>query len=107
MTPKQERSLLKEIARVYHNCPERVATYTRWRWTATGTAWGLIFVAFFLSGLESVNRRLCMAIALLGGIAIGVSILLSTSARQIPLWVRYTTLRDNDLQERLEQLKDP
>ncbi len=106
MTAKQERAMLKEIARIYQNCPERVETYTRWRWTATGIAWGLIFVAFFLSCFESVSSKLCMVIALLGGVAIGVSILLSASAKQIPLLVRYTTLRDEDIQKRLEELQD-
>ena len=34
---------------IYQNCPERVATYSRWRWIATAIAWMLIFVAFLLS----------------------------------------------------------
>jgi hypothetical protein len=106
MNAKQERAILKEIARTYQNCQERVETYTRWRWTATGIGWVLIFVAFLLSYFESISCRLCMVSALLGGVAVGVAIFLGTSAKQLPFLVSYTTIRDEDIQKRLEGLKD-
>src|SRR5690242_5240111 len=106
MNAKQERAILKGIAHIYQNCQERVETYTRWRWRATGIGWVLIFVAFLLNYIESVSCRICTMLALLGGVAVGVAIFLGTSAVQLPFWVSYTTLRDEDIQKRLEELKD-
>ena len=47
-----------------------------------------------------------MTIALLGGIAIGVTIWFSASAQQIPVLVRYTTLRDEEIKKRMVELTD-
>ena len=106
MTTKHERATLRELGRIYQDCSERVATYTRWRWIATGVAWVLIFFAFLLSSFENVPPRLCLLIALLGGVAIGLSILYSTSAKQMPLLVRYTKLHEEEITKRLEELQD-
>jgi O-antigen ligase len=106
MRTKQELAILKEVGRIYQNCPERVATYTRWRWIATIIAWLLIFVAFLLSSSKMLNGTLCLVIALLGGFAGGLSLLFAASAKQMPLLVRYTALRDEEIQKRLEELKD-
>jgi O-antigen ligase len=106
MTTKQERAMLREVRRIYENCPERVATYTRWRWIATATAWILISVAFLLSTSKMLSGTLCLVIALLGGFAGGLSLLFAASAKQMPLLVRYTALRDEEIQKRLEELKD-
>ncbi len=106
MTPKQELAALKEVDRLYRNCPERVAAYTRWRWFATVIAWILIFVAFLLSMTKILSGTLCLVIALLGGFAGGISFLFAASAKQMPLLVRYTALRDEEFQKRLEELKD-
>ena len=47
-----------------------------------------------------------MVLALLGGVAIGVTIWFSASAQQIPMFVRYTTLRDEEIKKRMEELTD-
>jgi len=106
MTTKQELATLRELRRVYQNCPERVATYVRWRWISTGIAYVLIFIAFLLISFESVSPRFCVLVALLGGIGLGLGILFSTSSKQMPLLVRYATLRDDDIQRRLVELGD-
>ena len=106
MTTKQESATLREIGRIYQNCAERVATYTRWRWIATATAWALIFLAFLLSTAKIASGTVCLVVGLLGGFAGGISLLFAASAKQMPLLVRYTTLREDELQKRLEELKD-
>jgi hypothetical protein len=106
MTTKHELATLRELRRVYQNCPERVATYVRWRWISRAIAWVLIFVASLLTSSESVSPLLCLPIAVLGGLALGLGILFSTSAKQMPLFVRYATLRDEDIQKRLQELGD-
>ncbi len=40
------------------------------------------------------------------GFAGGISFLFAASAKQMPLLVRYTALRDEEFQKRLEELKD-
>ena len=106
MTTKQERAMLREIGQVYQNSAERVAICTRWRWVFTGVAGGLAFLALRLSSVASVDTRLCLLVAFFAGMAVGVTALFSTAARQTPLLVRYTTLREDDIQKRLEELKD-
>jgi hypothetical protein len=91
MTPKQELAWLREIRRTYQNCPERVATYSRWRWIATVFAWLLIFVAFLLSTANILSSTFCLVIALVGGFSGGLSLFFGASAKQMPLLVRYTT----------------
>lgn len=98
--------MLREVGRIYQDCPERVATYTRWRWIATVLAWILIFAAFLLSTSKMLSGSLCLVIALLGGFAGGISLLFAASAKQMPLLVRYTALREEEIQKRLEELKD-
>jgi len=106
MSEKQERSTLNEIVRMYQNCPERIATYTRFRWIARVSAWFLIFIAFLLSRFENVSCTLCLALALLGGFAGGLTILFTASVTQMPFLVRFTTLRKDEIDKRLEELKD-
>jgi hypothetical protein len=106
MTPKQELTILRELGRIYQNCAERVATYTRWRWVATASAWVLIFLAFLFSTSKILGSTLCLMINLLGGFAAGISLLFAASAKQMPLLVRYTALREDELQKRVEELKD-
>src|SRR4029077_7031891 len=106
MTSKQELATLREIGRIYRNCAERVATYTRWRWIATAAAWALIFLAFLLSTAKIASSTVCLVIGLLGGFAGGISLLFALSSKQMTLLVRYTTLREDELQKRLEELKD-
>jgi hypothetical protein len=106
MTTKQEGAILREFGRIYENCSERVRRYTRWRWTATAISWSFIFVAFLLSASKMISGNLCLVIGLLGGYAGGFSLLFAGSAKQLPLLVRYTTLRDQEVQKRLEELKD-
>jgi hypothetical protein len=71
-----------------------------------GIAWLLIFVSFLLSSFESVSPRICIVIGLLGGVAGGLSFLFSASAKQMPILVQYSTLRDDDVQRRLQDLGD-
>ncbi len=66
--------MLKELSRIYENCPARVAAYSRRRWIATVTAWMLIFVAFLLSTSGMWSTAVCLVIALLGGLAGGLSL---------------------------------
>ena len=74
------------------------------RWISTAIAWALIFGAFLLSRLERVSGVLCLVLALLGGLAIGIALLFSASASQIPLFVRFTTLREEEVKARLAEL---
>jgi hypothetical protein len=106
MTANQERTLLKEIVRIYQNCPERVATYTRWRWIATAIGWILIFTAFLFTSAKTLSGSICLVLALLGGFAGGLSLLFAASAKQMPFYIRYTVLRDEEIQKRMEELKD-
>ena len=64
-------------------------------------------MAFFLISFENVSPRLCLLIALMGGVAVGVSMMYSASAKQMPLLVRYTTLHDAEMQKRIEELNGP
>lgn len=106
MDTKEELKTLRELARIYQDCPERVATYNRWRWSLFVVGVILIFAAFFLSSFEGVSSRLCLVIALLSGGVVGLSFLCSVSAKQMPLLVRYSTLHKEEVQKRLEELKD-
>jgi hypothetical protein len=106
MTTKQELKVLRQLGRIYHDCAERVATYTRWRWILTVSAWVLIFLAFLFSTAKILGGTLCLVIALLGGFAGGISLLYAAAAMQMPLLVRYTALREDELQKRVEELKD-
>ncbi|MBI5686083.1 MAG: hypothetical protein HZC54_13505 [Verrucomicrobia bacterium] len=105
MNAKQELAMLKEMEGIYQNCPERVATYTRWKRIAFAGGWILIFVAGVLSGAKILNSTSCGAIGVLGGFVMGISLMFSVSAKQMPLFVRYTTLRDEEIQNRIEELK--
>jgi hypothetical protein len=106
MTPRQESSILKEMGRIYQNCEDRIATYTRWRWIATGISWISIFVAFLLGTAKLASPIICLLLALLGGYAGGFAILFGAAAKQLPLWIGYTTLREPEAQKRLEELTD-
>jgi quinol-cytochrome oxidoreductase complex cytochrome b subunit len=105
MTTKQELAMLNEIRRIYWNCPEQVAKYAQRRWVATGIAWILIFVAFLLTTAGMLNATFSLVIAVLGGISMGISLLFTSSAKQMPLVVRYTTLLDEEVEKRLAELK--
>ena len=104
MTRKQKRNILREILRIYEDCPERVAAYTRWRWFATAATWVLIFTAVFLSFFHSVNTLVCVGIGFLGGIAFGAALSFAGAARAWPLAVRYTTLQAGEIKKDLAEL---
>ena len=107
MTPRQELTVLRELDRVYQDCPTRVSAYVRGRWVSTGIAWILCFLAFFLLASEDVSPRLCLLLAMAAGIAVGCSLMYAASAKQMPLLVRYTTLHDAEMQKRIEELSGP
>ncbi len=104
MTKKQEQATLRELLQIYGDCPGRVRTYIRWRRISRGIAWVVIFIAFFLSSSEGVNPMISSLVALLGGIGVGISILFSLSVSQVPLLVRYTTLHEDAIRRRSEDL---
>jgi hypothetical protein len=104
MTTKQELAVLRELVRVYQDCPTRVSAYVRLRWIFTGIAWVLCFMAFLLISFEDVSPRLCLLIALVAGFAVGCSLMYAASAKQMPLLVRFTTIHDADMQRRIEEL---
>jgi len=106
MTSKQELAILRELGRIYRDCAERVATHTRWRWILTAATWILIFLAFLLSTGKIASSTVCVVIGLLGGFAGGISLMFALSSKQMTLLVRYTTLREDEFQKRLEELKD-
>jgi hypothetical protein len=106
MTKRQEMATLKEIGRVYHDPPERVTAYNRRKWILLMIAWFEIFIAISLSMLHAVPDMVCLVIAVVGGCAVGIAVWFTAAARQIPLLVRYTTLREEDIRKRLEELKD-
>jgi hypothetical protein len=106
MTTKQELAILREMVRIHRSCPEQVAKYTRLRWVSTAAAWILIFFAFLLSRFEHASGVPCLVLALLGGASLGAAIMFSASAKQIPLLVRFTTLHEQELQKRLEELNN-
>ena len=97
--------MLREICRTYQDCPERVAKHTRYRWIATAASWILTFIAFLLSTTRILSNTLCMMMALLGGLVGGLSLVFASSAKRMPLFVRYTNLREKEIQQRLEELK--
>ena len=103
-TRKQEATVLREIVRMYRSPTERVANYTHSRLIAMGFAWAFIFAAFLLFGLQRESGVVQLVLALLGGIAMGIAFMLALSIKQIPLFARYTTLNEEDVQKRLDEL---
>lgn len=104
LTKAQETKLLQELVRIYQNCPERVATYTRFKMIVLVTAWLLIFFGFLLNRFEGVRSTLGCVFALMGGISLGLAIYFSNAVRQAPLFVRFTALREDEVQKRLKEL---
>ena len=66
--------------------------------------WILIFLAFLLGTAKWTSPVVSLIIAVLGGFTGGLAFLFAATARQLPLWVRYTTLRDPEFQKRLDEL---
>ena len=106
MTKKQELAILREMVRMHRSCAERVAKYTRLRWISTAVAWVLIFTAFLLSRFQGISGVPCLVLALLGGLGIGVALMFLASANQIPIFVRFTTLREEEVQKRMEEINN-
>lgn len=104
MAPKQESAVLKEMQRIYQSSEERAAIYTRRPSISLYISWMLIFVAFLLGTRKLASPMVSLILALVGGWTGGFAILFGTAAKQLPLWVRYTTLRDSDVQQRLLEL---
>jgi hypothetical protein len=65
----------------------------------------LFFISFFLIGLGT-EQFLPTIISAVGGVLVGISVAFSMAAKQLPLWVHYTTFKEEDLQKRLEELKN-
>lgn len=106
MTPKREFVTLREMHRLFENCDERVAKYSKLRWTLMIVSWVLIFFAVLLLMTEALPRGLCLVITWLAGFTGGLSLLYSVSAMQTPLIVRYTTLNREAIEKRMAELND-
>lgn len=106
MNNKQETALLREIGRLYNDCPERVSTYTRWKWMAVGIGLLLCLLAGLLSGGKNPNAEHGVWVGLLAGVAFGSAIWFRSAAKQLPLLIRYTTLNEEAFEQRLEELKE-
>jgi hypothetical protein len=106
MTPKQEAGILREIERIHRDCSERVACYMRWRWIAIAISLGFTFLAFLVASSNFGRPTTWLLLALSGGLSGGVSLLFSAAARQCPLITRYTSLREEELRKRLEELSN-
>ncbi len=106
VTAKQETAILTEFVKIYRAGPEQVARYRRAYWVWTVGSWGLIFSAFLLISFRHINVVLCVLLALLGGVSAGIGGGFAASARQIPFLVRFTTLDEEAVNRRLEELEN-
>jgi hypothetical protein len=106
MTRKQEMARLKEIRRIYQNPEERIAAYNRCKWTLFVIAWFVISVAVFLTREQLANNIVSLTIAGAGGALLGLAVWLSEAAKRIPLLLRYTALREEEIRKRLDELQD-
>ena len=110
MTKQDEISKLRAIERTYQDCPRQLAFCARRKWMFIVTGWFLMFVAGVPVFFGLVSGRLGFAIelfiAVLGGSAIGLAASFSTAAKWIPFLVRHTTLHDEGVRKRLEELKN-
>jgi hypothetical protein len=104
MTKKQELAKLKEFARVYQNPNERVAACNRRKWILLGIAWFMIFIATLLLKFQAVSDVVSMVIAVVAGCVLGIASWFSAAANQIPLLVRYTALREEEIRKRIDEL---
>jgi uncharacterized membrane protein len=104
LTKTQETKLLQELVRIYQNCPERVAVYTRSKWIALLISYSLIFTGLLLSRFQNISSFLSCTVVLLGGVSLGLAIYFSSSAKQLPLFVRFTSLSEAEVRNRSKEL---
>jgi len=97
---------LRELRSIDRNCPERAATYVRWRRVATVVGGALVVAACVLGARDRVRPESCVLIAMQRGLALGFGFTFSISWPQVQVLGRYATLRDEDVQRRLQELGD-
>ena len=102
----EELSALRGLLRM-RNDTARAAKLWRRTWMLGIVAVLLLSVAFAINGRGSVKwqRDLCVAIAFLCGAIFNGAFWHALAARQLPLICRYTVLREEEIQARIDVLE--
>ena len=110
MRKQREIFALREIERIYQNCPKQVAFYVGRKWMFLVIGWFLMFVAGVLGYFELVSGGFGLVIelfiAVLGGCAVGLAVLFTVASKWIPYLVRHTALQEQEIRKRLEELNN-
>lgn len=108
MSNFEELSILRELVRMRDD-PARAKMLWRWAWTLAVVAVLLLSVVFAVNARISVKwqRDLCVGLAFLSGAIFGGGFWYAMAARQLPLIVRYTDLRTDEILGRIDELSSP
>ena len=105
MNSKQESILLREMIRIYEDCPGRVAAHARCASVSGIAAFVFFAIASVLIFSHELGAVLPLLFAVLAGIAIGRASAYKISVKQMPLLVRFTHLRETEIHRQILELE--
>lgn len=106
MTTRFELFTIRELIRLYRDSSQRITANRRARLLASSIGWTLVLTAFLLAWFKTIDSGYCVVIAAVGGFVEGWSFLYLLNAETIPIFVRFTTLKEDEVQKALEESKN-
>jgi hypothetical protein len=103
---RQRRKILKELIKLYEDCPKRVTTYVRWRWITQFSGTIFLVVAVLIPLPENVHALKSVGLAFLAGILAAYAAWLKQAAIAWALVVRFSTFRGDEAKRNLQELED-
>lgn len=105
MSKSYELRTLRELVKLFENSPERVKAYRRTSLIISTASSLTLILAVVLTFGEIVDARYAAILVLVAGIGIGVELMYRLLTSDSMLIVRYTSLREDEISKRIEELE--